>query len=77
MTQESWLPTLKTDTPQEGYELAVKLARKAVGMTQPDEEVRKKLRPVYANDADSLTFASQVVAINFQTVAAANNYWNE
>ncbi|MGO3212467.1 MAG: hexameric tyrosine-coordinated heme protein, partial [Ruoffia tabacinasalis] len=22
-----------------------------------------------------LTFASQVVAINFQTVAAANNYW--
>lgn len=77
MAQESWLPTLKTDTPEEGYNLAVKLARKAVGMTQPDEEVRKKLRPVYANDANSLTFASQVVAINFQTVAAANNYWND
>ena len=76
MTQESWLPTLKTNTPEEGYELAVKLARKAVGMIQPDEDVRKILRPVYANDADSLTFASQVVAINFQTVAAANNYWN-
>lgn len=77
MTQESWLPTLKTETPEEGYNLAVKLARKAVGMTQPDENVRKKLRPVYANDADSLTFASQVVALNFQTVAAANNYWND
>ena len=77
MSQESWLPTLKTDTPQEGYDLAIKLARKAVGMTQPDENVRKELRPVYANNADSLTFASQVVAINFQTVAAANNYWNE
>ncbi|HSJ38353.1 MAG TPA: hexameric tyrosine-coordinated heme protein [Planococcus sp. (in: firmicutes)] len=77
MSQESWLPTLKTDTPEEGYNLAVKLARKAVGMTQPDESVRKKLRPVYANDANSLTLASQVVAINFQTVAAANNYWNE
>ncbi|MBT2571141.1 hexameric tyrosine-coordinated heme protein [Planococcus sp. ISL-110] len=77
MSQESWLPTLKTNTPEEGYELAVKLARKAVGMTQPDENVRKKLRPVYANDANSLTFASQVVAINFQTVAAANNYWND
>ncbi len=76
MSQESWLPTLKTDTPEEGYELAVKLARKAVGMTQPDEDVRKKLRPEYANNADSLTMASQVVAINFQTVAAANNYWN-
>ncbi|RAZ67323.1 hexameric tyrosine-coordinated heme protein [Planococcus maitriensis] len=76
MTEESWLPTLKTETPEEGYKLAVKLARKAVGMTQPDESVRKKLRPVYANNADSLTFASQVVAIHFQTVAAANNYWN-
>lgn len=77
MSQESWLPTLKTDTPEKGYDLAVKLARKAVGMTQPDEDVRKKLRPVYANNADSLTFASQVVAIHFQTVAAANNYWND
>lgn len=74
---ESWLPTLQTDTPEEGYELAVSLARKAVGMTQPDAEVRKKLRPVYAENPDSLTFASQVVAIHFQTVAAANNYWKQ
>lgn len=76
MNQESWLPTLKTDTPEEGYNVAFKLARKAVGMTQPDEEVRKALRSSYANNADSLTLASQVVAIHFQTVAAANNYWN-
>lgn len=73
---EQWLPTLKTETPQEGYELAVKLARKAVGMTQPDPKIREMLRPVYATNADSLTLASQVVAIHFQTVAAANNYWN-
>lgn len=77
MANETWLPTLITDTPEEGYELAVTLARKAVGMTQPDAEVRKKLRPVYANNPDSLTFASQVVAIHFQTVAAANDYWRE
>ncbi len=75
MTNETWLPTLITDTPEEGYDLAVVLARKAVGMTQPDAEVRKNLRPVYANNPDSLTFASQVVAIHFQTVAAANDYW--
>ena len=43
-----WLPTLKTATPQEGYELAVKMARVAIKMTQPDAEVRDKLRPVYA-----------------------------
>ncbi len=26
-------------------------------------------------DADSLIATSQVVAVNFQTIAAANNYW--
>ena len=31
-----WLPTLRTETPQEGYDLAVKLARVAVKATQPD-----------------------------------------
>lgn len=33
------------------------------------------MRPDYANNADSLTMASGVVVTNFQTVAAANNYW--
>lgn len=72
---EQWLPTLITSTPEEGFALAVKLSRMGVKTTQPDVEVLKELRPVYANDADSLTAASQVIAINFQTVAAANGYW--
>ena len=72
-----WLTTLKTATPQEGYELAIKLSRMGLKYTQPSDEVRKKLRDDYANNADSLTAVSQVVATNFQTVAAANNYWNE
>ena len=72
---ETWLPSLVTDTPEEGYDLAVTLARKAVGMIQPDPEVKKRLRPIYAENADSLTMASHVVAVHFQTVATANNYW--
>lgn len=71
-----WLPSLITSTPEEGFNLAITLSRKTVGLIQPDEEVRKVLRPTYANNANSLTFASQVVAIHFQTIAAANNYWN-
>ncbi|MCW5917315.1 MAG: hypothetical protein KIS82_08215, partial [Ferruginibacter sp.] len=43
--------------------------------TQPDTAVLHKLRPEYANDPDALTAASQVIAINFQTIAAANDYW--
>ena len=73
--EEAWLPTLITDTPQEGFGLAVTLARKGVGVTQPDAEVLRELRPAYAHDADSLMAASQVIALHFQTIAAANGYW--
>lgn len=70
-----WLYSLKTKTPQEGFELAIKLAQKGVEYTQPSEKIREKLRPKYSKDPDSIAFASQVIAINFQTVSAANNYW--
>ncbi len=73
----SWLPTLITPDAEAGYDLAIKLSRMAVKMTQPDSDVREKLRNDYANDADSLTQASLVVATNFQTVAQANNYWRD
>ena len=71
----SWLPSLKTDTPEAGFELAIKLSRMAVKLTQPDDDARNRMRPDYANNADSLTMASHVVATNFNTVAQANNYW--
>ncbi|MBV6418052.1 MAG: hypothetical protein CMLOHMNK_02832 [Steroidobacteraceae bacterium] len=72
---DAWLTTLITATPQEGFELAITLSRRGVKYTQPDVATLKRLRPAYAESADALTAASQVVAINFQTVAAANNYW--
>lgn len=43
---DTWLTSLITKTPQEGY-------------VQPAPEVKKKLRAVYAENADSLTFASK------------------
>jgi len=74
---DTWLSTLITDTPQAGFELAITLSRRGVKYTQPDTAVLKKLRPEYAEDAEALTAASQVIAINFQTIAAANNYWRK
>lgn len=74
---EHWLTSLKTKTPQDGFELAIKLSQKGVEYTQPSEKIRKKLRPVYSKNANSLISVSQVVASNFQTVAAANNYWKD
>ncbi|MEX0319176.1 MAG: hexameric tyrosine-coordinated heme protein [Ruegeria sp.] len=70
-----WLPNLQTETAEEGFELAIKMSRMAVKLTQPDDEARNRMRPDYANSADSLIGVSQVVAINFQTVSQANNYW--
>jgi hypothetical protein len=74
---ENWLPSLKTASPQEGFELATKLARVGVKLTQPSSEVRDKLRASYEQDAAQLIASSQVIAIHFQTVAAANDYWRE
>jgi hypothetical protein len=69
--------SLITATPEDGFQLAISLARKAVTEIQPDKEVLKKLRPAYSHDPDGLIAASQVVAINFQTIAAANSYWQD
>ena len=71
---EPWLSTLLTKTAQEGWELSVKVSRMGVKVTQPSDEIRQKLRPIYEYDADSLIACSQVIVINFQTIAAANNY---
>ena len=65
MSNDLWLPSLMTETPKEGFELAITLSRRGVKYTQPNVEVLKRLRPDYAENADSLTAASQVIAINF------------
>ena len=67
--------TLITPTPEEGRALAFMMARHSVHNIQPDLDVLKGDRPNYSTDPDSLIAASQVVAIEFQTIAAANNYW--
>jgi len=77
MTLPTLVPnsTLITATPEEGRQLAIKLARLVVKATQPDEDVRKRLRDVYANEASLLIQVSHVTAIEFATIAAANLYW--
>jgi hypothetical protein len=70
-----WLPSLKTDTPQAGFELVVKLSRMGVKVTRPSDEVRSRLRAAYEQDSAQLIASSHVIAARFQTVAAANNYW--
>ncbi|MGL4618261.1 MAG: hexameric tyrosine-coordinated heme protein [Chroococcidiopsis sp.] len=65
------------ETPEEGRQLAVKLARLTIELTQPDEEKRKQLREVYGNDVMMSIAVVQTVATEFATLAAANNYWKK
>lgn len=67
--------SLITANADEGFALAVKLARRGVSTTQTNREVLFEGRAVYSVDPDSLIAASQVIAIHFQTIAAANQYW--
>ena len=67
--------SLITDTPEEGRALAFAIARHTVHNIQPDLDVLIDGRPRYSGTPDSLIAASQVVAIEFQTIAAANHYW--
>ena len=79
MTTPTLVPnnSLITPTPEDGRQLAVKMARLVIKATQPDEEARKRLRDVYANDAGFLIQVGHVTAIEFATIAAANNYWRD
>jgi hypothetical protein len=67
--------TLITPSPEAGRALAITMARHMIHNIQPDLDVLKAGRPIYAAKPEGLIAASQVVAIEFQTIAAANNYW--
>ncbi len=74
---DDYVPTLITKTPFEGRQLAIKLARKSIGTMQSNPDVKKRLRGVYSEDAAMLMQAAQVIATEYQTIAAANNYWHK
>lgn len=76
-TKENYLPSLITATPMEGRELAIKLARKSIAAIQPNAKTREYLREKYATDTSQLISSAEVIAIEFQTIAAANNYWRK
>ena len=70
---EQWLTTLKAETPQGGWVLAVKLSRRSIKVAQPSDEARGQLRAAYDHDTAQLITTSQVIATNLQAVAAPNN----
>jgi hypothetical protein len=72
-----WFTSLITETPADGFALAIRLARRAVTTTQSDRAALFRGRAEYAENAEDLIAASHVVAVYFQTVAEANNFWRD
>ena len=69
--------TLMTSSPEEGRALAIIMAQHTIHNIQPDLDVLMCGRMMYSVNPDSLMRASQVVATEFQTIAAANHYWRD
>ena len=67
--------TLITESPEEGRVLAIKMARLIIKATQPDADIRNKLRDIYAQEPMMLIAIGQTVAAEFAVIAAANRYW--
>lgn len=80
MTQVSQKPLVPNDTlikktAAEGRALAIMLARNSIHAMQGELETLKTGRAQYAHDPYGLIAGGHVVAVEFATVAAANNYW--
>jgi hypothetical protein len=67
--------TLIVGSPEEGRALAILLSRHSIHAMQKELEVLVSGRAQYAHDPYGLIAASHVVAVEFATIAAANNYW--
>jgi hypothetical protein len=74
MTDELWLPTLVTDTPQAGFELAVKLSRLGA-MVEARADGDEGSRLSEPRDPTRLIAPAHLIALNFQIIAAANDWW--
>lgn len=74
---DDYMPSLITDSPYEGRQLAIKIVRKTIGTIQTDSAAKHRVRAKYAEDPALLMNAAELVAIEFKTIAIANDYWRD
>jgi hexameric tyrosine-coordinated heme protein (HTHP) len=74
---KDYMPSLITETPLEGRNLAITIVRKTVGTIQKDGKAKHRVRDLYAEDPELLMRAVELVNLEFKIIAKANNYWRE
>jgi hypothetical protein len=70
-----YMPSLITKTPLEGRKLAMRMVRKTIGAIQPDPAIKMAVRLIYQDDPQLLLYSAELVAMEFKTIAIANDYW--
>lgn len=72
---EDYVPSLVTETPLQGRELAITLVRKTIGSIQRDDGAKMRVREKYEEDPEMLMQAAAMVTAEFRIIAEANDYW--
>ena len=72
---EDYVPSLITDTPLQGRQLAITLVRKTIGEIQRDADAKQRVREKYEEDPEMLMQAAAMVTAEFRIIAEANDYW--
>ena len=72
---DDYMPSLITKTPLEGRMLAITIVRKTIGAIQKDADIKQAVREKYQDDPQLLMYATELVAMEFETIAKANDYW--
>lgn len=70
-----YMPSLITETPLAGRNLAITIVRKTIGTIQRDGKVKHAVRDVYEKDPMMLMRSVELVNLEFAIIAKANNYW--
>lgn len=74
---EDYVPSLITDTPLQGRQLAITLVRKTIGSIQRDADAKQRVREKYEEDPALLMQAAAMVTAEFRIIAEANDYWRD
>lgn len=73
--EADYMPSLITDTPLQGRQLAITIVRNTIGAIQRDDAAKRRVREQYQEDPALLMRAVELVNQEFRIIAEANNYW--
>ena len=73
--EADYMPSLITETPLQGRQLAITIVRRTIGAIQRDGDAKRRVRERYEEDPALLMRAVELINQEFRIIAEANDYW--